>query len=72
MPRTTRLPHAWYETPNIHLATIRDFENACQQHRFFVAARYAFGEGKIRPLIPEDNLLAEEALYVMSFRGPIG
>ena len=52
MPRTKGLPHPWYETPNIHLATIRDFENACQQYRFFVAARYAHGEGKIRPLIP--------------------
>jgi methionine biosynthesis protein MetW len=25
MPRSTLLSHAWYDTPNIHLCTIRDF-----------------------------------------------
>jgi len=25
MPQTTTLAHAWYDTPNIHLCTIRDF-----------------------------------------------
>jgi methionine biosynthesis protein MetW len=29
MPETKRLPHHWYNTPNIHLATIRDFRELC-------------------------------------------
>ncbi len=32
MPVTKSLPNAWYNTPNIHLCTVRDFENLCRQH----------------------------------------
>ena len=30
MPETRNLPYHWYNTPNIHLATIRDFRNLCR------------------------------------------
>ena len=30
MPLTENLPHAWYETPNIHFCTIRDFVGLCR------------------------------------------
>ena len=29
MPRTTQIPYQWYNTPNIHLGTIRDFQKLC-------------------------------------------
>ena len=29
MPITPELPSSWYETENIHLCTIKDFENLC-------------------------------------------
>lgn len=29
MPRSPDLPHQWYNTPNIHLCTIKDFEDLC-------------------------------------------
>src|SRR5712691_5053080 len=29
MPRTDNLPYAWYETPNIHFCTIKDFRALC-------------------------------------------
>ncbi len=31
MPRTTRLPYHWYDTPNIHLGTIKDFRILCKE-----------------------------------------
>jgi methionine biosynthesis protein MetW len=31
MPVTKRLPYHWYDTPNIHFCTIRDFVALCQQ-----------------------------------------
>ncbi len=31
MPRTPQLPHTWYETPNIHICTIRDFVELCRE-----------------------------------------
>ncbi|MGA0976689.1 MAG: methionine biosynthesis protein MetW [Methylophilaceae bacterium] len=29
MPKSADLPHEWYNTPNIHLCTIKDFEDLC-------------------------------------------
>jgi methionine biosynthesis protein MetW len=29
MPRTENLPYAWYESPNIHFCTIKDFRQLC-------------------------------------------
>lgn len=29
MPKSVDLPHEWYNTPNIHLCTIKDFEDLC-------------------------------------------
>lgn len=31
MPVTSNLPHAWYDTPNIHFCTIRDFVALCDE-----------------------------------------
>lgn len=31
MPVTRDLPYSWYDTPNIHFCTIRDFVNLCQE-----------------------------------------
>jgi methionine biosynthesis protein MetW len=30
MPRTRALPNEWYDTPNIHLCTVKDFEKLCR------------------------------------------
>ncbi len=31
MPVTTKLPYTWYDTPNIHFCTIRDFVHLCDE-----------------------------------------
>lgn len=31
MPVTSDLPYTWYDTPNIHFCTIRDFVNLCDE-----------------------------------------
>ncbi|NBC22495.1 MAG: methionine biosynthesis protein MetW [Gammaproteobacteria bacterium] len=47
MPIASHLPHAWYDTPNIHLCTFDDFERLCQDkglriiERFVVDAKHA-------------------------------
>ena len=30
MPHTDNLPYAWYETPNIHFCSIKDFRQLCE------------------------------------------
>ena len=34
MPITSNLPYNWFDTPNIHLCTIKDFENFCRKNNF--------------------------------------
>ena len=31
MPVTENLPNEWYNTPNLHMCTIKDFENYCKE-----------------------------------------
>lgn len=31
MPVSNTLPYAWYDTPNIHLATLKDFQDLCRR-----------------------------------------
>ena len=33
MPVSKSLPYKWYDTPNIHLCTVKDFEDLCVQGR---------------------------------------
>lgn len=39
MPVSKTLPNAWFETPNIHLCTIKDFENLCDDYQLNVLNR---------------------------------
>ncbi len=68
MPVTKALPYQWYDTPNIHLCTIKDFKELCQQkkikiYRHAVVDREHIGHLSIN-LLP--NLLAESALFQFS------
>lgn len=65
MPVSESLPYAWYETPNIHFFTFRDFEVLCQERGIKILERSVVDRNheanwKIR-LFP--NLLGEIALY---------
>ncbi len=39
MPVSKFLPHQWYDTPNIHFCTIRDFENLCREKNIDIINR---------------------------------
>ena len=39
MPVTKNLPYTWYETPNIHLCTISDFINFCEENNYQILER---------------------------------
>ncbi|MDH5632260.1 MAG: methionine biosynthesis protein MetW [Gammaproteobacteria bacterium] len=65
MPVTRSLPNEWYNTPNIHLCTLSDFERLCDRLGFRILERQAVDHShrgsfglKILP-----NLLGEVALY---------
>ncbi len=39
MPVAPHLPHAWHDTPNIHLCTFRDFDQLCDEEGLEVVER---------------------------------
>ena len=44
MPVTKKLSYEWYETPNIHFCTIRDFITLCHDLDIKIKKRLAFSE----------------------------
>ncbi len=70
MPASTRLPHAWYNTPNIHLCTIADFIALTQEMAIRIEQAIAVREGgtthAFLPPGSRENLLASEAIFLLS------
>jgi methionine biosynthesis protein MetW len=62
-PRTKCFPYAWYESPNIHFLTIRDFEHLAREQGWTVE-REIFLSGK-RTGTFLANLLAEVAVFLV-------
>ena len=61
MPVSSELPYQWYNTPNVHLCTLHDFESFCREHCVAVLERRVMaGEKEVR-LLP--NLLGSTAVY---------
>lgn len=42
MPVTGQMPYAWYNTPNIHLCTLKDFEDLCGDLGLRILERVTF------------------------------
>ena len=70
MPMTDALPHTWYDTPNIHLCTIRDFESLCHANGIVIHQRIVLNDQRretwLNRLLP--NLFGEVALYRCALR----
>ena len=67
MPVTASLPYTWYDTPNIHLCTIRDFLELCRGMDIEVERAIAL-DHRGRPLRlkatgPLANLFAAQAVF---------
>jgi methionine biosynthesis protein MetW len=63
MPKTADLPYEWYNTPNIHLTTVKDFKNYCKAQNIRIENEFYFGPMSSFGRFP--NLLACEALFVI-------
>ncbi len=68
MPMTEVLPASWYETPNIHLCTIRDFSALCDRLGIAVERALsldAHGRAAPRHSLRLANLLGQSALFLL-------
>ena len=63
MPVSERLPYEWYDTPNIHLCTIDDFDAFCERRNIIVRERKVFDESEGREIAEEHNFLGSLAVY---------
>ena len=61
MPVSKSLPYQWYDTPNIHLFTIRDFESFCASHKIRVLERVVMHDGAPVRVLP--NLRGSLAVF---------
>ena len=67
MPSSAQLPAKWYETKNLHLCTISDFEDLCAEESFRIKKKvYLNSRGKSSWLANTfPNLFAAEAVYLI-------
>ena len=61
MPVSKDLPYQWFDTPNVHLCTINDFDRFCKNYKISVIERKVITEGNEVSLMP--NLLGNLAMY---------
>ncbi len=70
MPRTPSLPHHWYDTPNLHLCTILDFLDLCDDAGIVVERSVAMDDGGLPYRLNTRgrlaNLLAAQGLFLLS------
>lgn len=68
MPKSPRLPYEWYDTPNIHLATVIDFRDFCKAADLRILKEIALrttGEGKCRVIHFKPNFFADAVIYLV-------
>jgi methionine biosynthesis protein MetW len=68
MPVSEFMPYQWYDTPNIHFCTVRDFDNFCQDKNIDVITRTVV-DNKHRDswfIRAFPNLMSEIAIYHFS------
>jgi methionine biosynthesis protein MetW len=61
MPVSKNLPYEWYDTPNVHLCTIDDFERFCGKRRVKISERVVLSDGAEVGVLP--NLFGQLAVY---------
>jgi methionine biosynthesis protein MetW len=65
MPVSDLLPYQWYDTPNIHFCTVRDFEALCKEKNITILDRDVVATQGIGKWFCKShpNLFGETAIY---------
>ena len=69
MPVTKHLPYTWYDTPNIHFCTIKDFRALCDEVGATIETSYSLNSygNKLPYAVPWflQNLIGEQAVFLL-------
>jgi len=72
MPITEGLPYTWYDTPNIHFFTLKDFENLCKEMNIVIENSIGLtNKGKqfsINDSLLPANIITHEAIFLLSYK----
>jgi len=68
MPKNRNLPHQWYNTPNIHLGTVKDFRDLCDELKLEIGAEIAIKHDF--PFLKNvcSNLFAQKSLFLIKHK----
>jgi methionine biosynthesis protein MetW len=66
MPVSNELPYQWYDTPNVHLCTVNDFEDLCARLGVRVLERVVLHDARAVTMLP--NLLGSVAVFRLGRR----
>ena len=65
MPVSNNLPYEWYNTPNVHLATIKDFRALCQRLKIKILKEVFYIKNREIPTMTA-NWLADNGIFLLS------
>jgi methionine biosynthesis protein MetW len=68
MPVSKFMPYTWYDTPNIHFCTVKDFEVLCQQKNLDIVDRAVVDQNNRRSVLTRrwPNLFCATAIYLVT------
>jgi methionine biosynthesis protein MetW len=70
MPETTSLPYKWYDTPNLHMCTIKDFYELCENKNIKMEKIVGINNNKISSInnnnIKFKNFFSEVGIFLIS------
>ncbi|MGB2631079.1 MAG: methionine biosynthesis protein MetW [Candidatus Omnitrophota bacterium] len=61
VPITPSLPYEWYDTPNLHFLSIKDFKKFCSEQNFVIEKAFYLTQKRVIKLFP--NLFALNAIF---------
>lgn len=62
-PKTKLFPYDWYNSPNIHFLSVKDFEGLCRDKGFPIEKSYFLSGAKRVTFLP--NLMAQTAVFLL-------
>ncbi|MBN1391286.1 MAG: homoserine O-acetyltransferase [Sedimentisphaerales bacterium] len=65
-PVTGQLPMSWFNSPNIHLLSLKDFAQFCGKLGVKVEKRIPLSRARLVPVRFAPNLFAEQVIYITS------
>ena len=69
MPVTKHLPNEWYNTPNLHMCSIKDFFNFCLKKNIDISRSIALNEEKVSEInnknLNSKNLFSELGIFLV-------